>query len=146
MNKLQDFRVLQKKNEKKALFSFLLYQLCLVLLTVYLFFFTSFFDRAALRLLPLALFLLGIPLTKIHLFLRPREFRGKVIYLNVGIELRKKIGFTYLADKVKVMLLVTENHKGKRISVTVPYRKDYAQRKAGDTVTLFRFLDIVYFE
>ncbi len=146
MTQLQDLRALQKDNERKALVSFFVYQIFLLLFAAYLFFFTSFFHRTALRLLPLALFLLGIPLTKVHLFFHPREFFGTVVYLNVGIELRKKIGYTYLADKVKVMLLVVENDNGKRRSVTVPYRKEYAQRKIGDKVSIFRFLDIVSFE
>ncbi|MBE6712561.1 MAG: hypothetical protein E7580_03445 [Ruminococcaceae bacterium] len=148
MTTFDELRAIQKKNEKKALCFFVLYQFLLLLFTVCGFSFTSFFDRKALQFLPLALCLLGFFLSKIFLFLQPREFRGTIKYLNVAIEQKKKYlsgqaGLTYAATQHKVLDLVVEHKTGRSRSVTLPYRKAYEDLKIGDEVILLRFVDAV---
>jgi len=149
MYTLDELRIQENKAEKKTLVRFLCYQVLLFGFCLALLLLTDFFDRQALRLFPLALFLLGFSLTKMHRFLRPKEFRGKVVHLYVGIEHRKKYlsgqaGLTYAADKIKMLDLVAENENGKSRSVSVPYRPHYKDLKTGDQVILFRFLDLIY--
>jgi len=130
MTTFDELRAIQKKNEKKALCFFVLYQFLLLLFTVCGFSFTSFFDRKALQFLPLALCLLGFFLSKIFLFLQPRELSGQA-------------GLTYAATQHKVLDLVVEHKTGRSRSVTLPYRKAYEDLKIGDEVILLRFVDAV---
>ena len=104
--------------------------------------------KLVMQFLPLALCLLGFFLSKIFLFLQPREFRGTIKYLNVAIEQKKKYlsgqaGLTYAATQHKVLDLVVEHKTGRSRSVTLPYRKAYEDLKIGDEVILLRFVDAV---
>lgn len=147
MSKLDELRALQSSQQKKSILLFVLWNAILFTVTAGTFFFTNYFNEyPSFKLLPLAFFLLGIPLTKIYLFFRPKEFCATVVWINVVVELRKKYlsgqaGVSLSAKQVKMMELIVENERGKTIWFSIPYRRDYEKLRVGDRVVILRFVN-----
>ena len=80
----KEAKEIQRKREKKAIIGFFWSVLFIALGTFCLLQFTSIFEiSSGFYLIPIVLFALSVKNTKIYLFLTAKEFRGKVVRLDL---------------------------------------------------------------
>lgn len=142
---LKEARKIQKERESKALILFVLFLGLTGLITFLLTTFTNVFSiHTAFYLIPIILVCFSIKKTKIYLFLRQKEFTGKVVRLDVyPVKVGKIKGeHTYESgqgETLEVSLIVDNGEKSRMIEL---YAGELTAKIAeGTKLSLLRFID-----
>ena len=141
---LKEARQRQKDLESRSLIIFVL-SLALVLLTVYfLLEYTTLFELStAFYLIPIGLLAFAVKKTRIYLFLTPKEFSGRVVYLNVYEVRAQRIKGerSYMTHHHLEVDLIIESSDGKSKSLQLPASPLTNHIAEGTELTLLRFID-----
>lgn len=142
---LNEAKKLQKERERKAIFVFCISVGLIGLVTLLLFKFTTLFSvSSAFYLIPIGSFALAVKKTKIHLFLTAKEFRGKVVRLDVypvktGNIKGEHVYETMQGEALEVAIYIDN---GKRTKLKEMYASPLTYGiTVGTEIALLRFID-----
>ncbi len=145
MLSLQEARDLQAKVQKQILTRFTTYFL-MISVAVFLLYRFVISEYSAVIAFGIVMLFLSVKSTKIHLFLRRKEFVGTVAYSNIVVEPVKRYashqaGATYASYDVAMLELIVADEGGKSLHVNVGYNGAWGEYKIGDKVAVLRFVD-----
>ena len=144
---LKEARKLQKERESKSIIFFLISIAVIGIITFILLEYTTIFELSSVfYLIPIFLFGYAIKKTRVYMFLKAREFTGKVIRLDVyPVKVGKMHGddsYEYrmsTRDALEIALIIDNGKKSKSLELLV----SPLTAKIGEdtTLTLLRFID-----
>lgn len=142
---LNEAKKLQKERERKAILVFCISVGLIGLVTLLLFKFTTVFEiSTAFYLIPIGSFTLAVKKTKIHLFLTAKEFRGKVVRLDVYPVKTGNIKgeHTYETSQGEALEVAIYIDNGKRTKLKEMYASPLTYGiTVGTDIALLRFID-----
>lgn len=140
---IKEARKIQKEREQKAILLFVLSVGMVGLATYLLLEFTSVFEISTVfYLIPVVLFAPAVKKTRIYLFLTPREFSGKVVYINVYVVKSQRVkgerSYTQ-HESLEAEIIIDNGEKSKtKILPASPFTNNIAE---GTELALLRFID-----
>ncbi len=142
---LNEARKIQRDREQKAIILFVL-SIGLVGLATYLLleFTTIFSISSAFYLIPIGLLALAVKKTRIYLFLTPKEFKGKVVRLDVyPVKVGKVKGeHTYESSHGEALEVALYIDNGKTTKLKEMYSCQLTYKiSVGTELSLLRFID-----
>jgi len=141
---LKEAREKQKERERKAIYSFLASIAFIGVGSFLLFYLTDILSISSIfYLIPIGLFALAVKKTKIHKFLEPKEFVGKIVKMDVyPVKVGKIRGDdTYeqnWGESLEVELIVDNGDKTKMVAVLAS--KATWHLAEGKKVAILRFI------
>ena len=144
MQDIKEARKLSKQREARAIGLFLASLIVTLLITFVLMEYTNVFEiNSVFYLIPVALLALAVKKTEIYKFLTPKEFVGKVVYMNVynvkGQLIRGRLTYTTV-DHLEAEIII-ENEKGKSKTIYLPAGPGDNLIREGMKLALLRFVD-----
>ncbi|MBR5859380.1 MAG: hypothetical protein IKZ05_05600 [Clostridia bacterium] len=144
MQDIKEARKLSKQREARAIGLFLASLIATLLITFVLMEYTNIFEiNSVFYLIPVALLALAVKKTEIYRLFTPKEFIGKVVYMNVYVtrDQRIKGRITYTTvDSLEVEMII-ENDEGKSKSLQLPSSPATYNIAEGTRLALLRFVD-----
>ena len=148
MMTLKDARALQKRNETKAIISFLIAFTAIGLLTAYMFSFTKILEHSSFYwLLPILAMMITVRTTKIYRFLSKKEFVGRVVHVHIYSlreRSRKGLGYGTGANsrrRRQEAEIIVQSDDGGSVMLTVKHQDTVAKLSDGDKLAILRFVD-----
>ena len=142
---LNEAKKLQKERERKAFIGFCLSILFIAFGTFMLVEFTPVFEiSSGFYLIPIGLLALAVKNTKIYLFLTAREFRGKIVRLDLYPVKTGNIKgeHTYETRQGEALEVAIYIDNGKRTKLKEMYASPLTYGiTVGTDITLLRFID-----
>lgn len=142
---LNEAKKLQKEREKRSIGWFILSVALNALITFLLFKFTTLFSiSSAFYLIPIGLLALTVKKTKVYLFLTAKEFRGKVVRLDVYPVKTGNIKgeHTYETSQGEALEVAMYIDNGKTAKLKEMYASPLTYKiSVGTELALLRFID-----
>lgn len=142
---LNEAKKIQKERERKAILVFCISVALTALITFLLIKFTTLFSiSSAFYLIPIGLLALTVKKTKVYLLLTAREFRGKVVRLDVYPVKTGNIKgeHTYETRQGEALEVAIYIDNGKRTKLKEMYASPLTyQISVGTELSLLRFID-----
>ncbi len=149
MMTLNDARKLQKKNEAKAITSFLIVFAVIGLLTALMFSYTKVLERSAFYwLIPIIAMMITVRATKIYRFLSKKELVGRVVHVHIySLRERSRRGLGYgtgtnSKPRRSEAEIIVQSDDGSSVMLTVKHQDTVAKLSDGDKVAVLRFVDV----
>ena len=145
---LDEARELNRRYRKKSVTTFTVCVLAICAVLTALLCFTEIFAKfPSLYAVFVILFAAAVFYSKIYLLFRPFEFKGKVTYCKVHVDMVKNMpshlpGDTYKTHDVGMIDLTVENEKRRGVSRDLRYTHKFGEIHEGTEVILMAFLDI----
>lgn len=142
---LNEAKKIQKEREKRSIGWFILSVALTALITFLLFKFTTLFSiSSAFYLIPIGLLALTVKKTKVYLFLTAKEFRGKVVRLDVYPVKTGNIKgeHTYETSQGEALEVAMYIDNGKTAKLKEMYASPLTYKiSVGTELALLRFID-----
>ena len=145
---LDEARKLQKRNENKAIISFLIAFTVIGLLTALMFSYTKVLERSSFYwLMPIIAMIITVMATKIYKFFSKKELVGRVVHVHIySLRERSRKGLNYgtganSKPRRREAEIIVQSDDGSSVMLTVKHQDTVAKLSDGDKVAVLRFVD-----